>query len=200
MVENHYDIINRYAHKGNDVLDDLLKKMASESVRKIPVGKGSVRIPSADFNALFLLKHSGAHFASESMILRHVLDWGTFMVSHSAEVDWPVILPEIHRMGCRKFFCALNGICIDVFGFPGDAFPEFEKMEYLQKSMLEDIFSPWGGRKDGKLEGVCFRMRRWTANLWKHRIVYEGENPVIMFLRQGWSHLLKPSEMVVKEK
>ncbi len=199
MVENHYDIINRYAHKGNDVLDNLLKKMASESVRRVPVGDGIICLPSADFNALFLLKHAGAHFAAESINLKHILDWGTFMVGHSGEVDWPRILPEIRRTGCRKFFCALNGLCIDVLGFPQDAFPEFERMESLQKKMLEDVFFPWGDRKDGEVEGFCFRMRRWTANRWKHRVVYEWENPAMMFLRQGWSHLLNPSE-VAKRK
>jgi len=192
MVENHYDFLNRYSHKENDMLNAILEEMAGNSFRRVNVGNGTICLPPADFNALFLLRHAGAHFAAESINLKHILDWATFIAGHSVEVNWPEILPLIHRMGSWKFFCALNGLCIDILGFPEDRFPEYDVMEELQRRMLEDVFSPWSGRKNAKTEGWLFRLFRWKSNLWKHRMVYEGENIFLMFIRQGWSHLMKP--------
>lgn len=198
MVENHYDFMNRYSHKDNVVLDDMLKELAGKSPRRIRVGEGTVCIPPADFNALFLLRHAGAHFAAESLNLKQILDWGLFMAHHSREVNWPGILPVIRRMGSWKFFCALNGLCVDTLGFDKDVFPGYDRMEILQRRMLEDVFSPWSGRKLADDEGWLFRIGRWKANLWKHRMVYEGENTFLMFIRQGWSHLLRPAGLLKK--
>jgi len=187
MVENHYDFINTAAHRDAQRIEARLKELAEESV-ETEIDGVKFYLPSANFNAIFLVRHAGQHFAGERITLRQLLDWGLFIEKHSAEVDWEMVLPFIKQMGCWKFFCALNGICKDALGISAEKFPDFERAVRLEERVLNDILEP---EFSGSGSGPFIKFRRWCANIWKHRIVYD-EQLLPMFCRLAWSHLRKP--------
>lgn len=82
MVENHYDFINTKAHRDARKIENRLKLLAEKDCRGIEVLGETIYLPSADFNAIFLMRHMGQHFAGEHLNLRQILDWGFFVRAH----------------------------------------------------------------------------------------------------------------------
>ena len=64
MVDNHYDFLNIHAHLSNRIIEQHLQQLTAQPMEQIAVGETTVYIPSPDFHALFLLRHSASHFAA----------------------------------------------------------------------------------------------------------------------------------------
>lgn len=64
-VENHYDFLNVHAHASNREIEKKLQELAAEPEKKVLLGEAPLYLPSVDFNALFLLRHTAGHFAAE---------------------------------------------------------------------------------------------------------------------------------------
>ena len=91
-----------------------------------------------------------------------------------------------------------NAICIEDLGFEPSAFPEGQAQcsPDLKQRVLDEILSP---EFDGKvpkavLSRLAFKLRRWKANAWKHRLCYK-ESMWSAFWSGVWNHLLKPSSI-----
>lgn len=192
-VENHFDFLNVYAHRSNRDLNARLKEMASSPDRCVPsTSVGNLYFPSSEFNALYLLRHMAAHFAAEKVTFRHLLDWGTFVERHSGEFSWDDLLNTAKENNMDRFLACINGICISDFGFPKEAFPEMPVDQALKTRVFDDIMDARNGAPAPGLAHIGQRMRRWTANSWKHRIVY-GESLAETFFSQVAAHLMKPA-------
>lgn len=195
MVENHYDFINVHAHLSSRKFENILRSVASkESCEKITVDGSTVYLPSANFHALFLLRHAASHFAAAEIALRHVIDWAMFVKSHHDDIDWGWLYDVAKEFNTDKFLNCINAICIDYFDIPADYFPQFERNKELEERVFNDIIQPEFSEKSPSgnlLKSLIFKFRRWWANRWKHRIVYR-EGLLITFFVQIYSHALKP--------
>ena len=71
--------------------------------------------------------------------------------------------------------------------------PDFERDAELEKRVLDEILSPAfsGEQPEGLLRVVRFKTRRWWANRWKHRLVFD-EGLAGAFVRSAWAHLKRP--------
>lgn len=198
MVENHYDFINVKAHKDAPAIEARLKELASMGERKVLIGSNGseVQLPSADFNAIFLIRHLGQHFAGEHVTLRQLLDWGVFL-QHSCGKDgsecvhWDEIVPFLKKMGIWTFFNQINAVCEDYLGIKlPDGVPSIERKPDLEKRIIEDILHPeFDEKKPQKLIPVLwFKAKRWWFNRWKHPLIY-NEWWLPMLLTLAWSHL-----------
>lgn len=198
MVENHYDFLNIHAHASNRVIEKRLQSLVRGRMESIVVDGETVYLPSADFNALFLLRHAAAHFAAENIGLRHLLDWKYFVERNSASVDWVSLETFAKELNMHKFLHCLNGICIDYLGMSNDLLPLFKRDVDLEKRVLAEIFEPEFSeakpQNAGILRSLSYKFRRWWANRWKHRIVYR-EGLVSTFFVQLRSHLMKPKSL-----
>lgn len=198
MVENHYDFLNVHAHASNRVIEKRLQSLVRGRMESVMVDGETVYLPSADFNALFLLRHAAAHFAAENIGLRHLLDWKYFVERNSASVDWVSLETFAKELNMHKFLHCLNGICIDYLGMSNDLLPLFKRDVDLEKRVLAEIFEPEFSeakpQNAGILRSLSYKFRRWWANRWKHRIVYR-EGLVSTFFVQLRSHLMKPKSL-----
>ena len=66
----------------------------------------------------------------------------------------------------------------------------------LEKRVLDEILSPAfsGEQPEGLLRVVRFKTRRWWANRWKHRLVFD-EGLAGAFVRSVWAHLKRPQSI-----
>lgn len=189
IVENHYDFLNVHAHKSTAEIERiLLDELNAYPDKEIP----NLYYPSARFNALYLLRHSGEHFASVEMQLRHVLDWAFFVQKN--KVDWEWLLLTLDRVGMKTYLAVLNAICIRHLGFPSDIFPDLPADDALVDRSLNDILHPEVKRKHkyNPIREVVFRFQRWWKNGWKNEMVYR-ESRWQLIITQMWSHILKPT-------
>lgn len=189
MVENHYSFLNVHAHRSTAEIEAILQGQLDEVE---PSGIANVCLPSARFNSLYLLRHSGEHFASVDISLRIVLDWAFYVRRHP--VDWPWLLAQLDRVGMRPYLAVLNAICVRYLGFEASVFPDLPVDEALVDRSIQDILAPEVEPEEHKnrMREVAFRFRRWYANRWKHNMVYR-ERAAVSLCTQLWSHVLKPS-------
>lgn len=190
-VENHYDFINTKAHRDAPKIEAILKPLAEKNCREIEIQHARIYLPSADFNAIFLMRHMGQHFAGEHLNLRQVLDWGFFVRAHHKEVDWNATIDFLKEIGIYTFFNQINAICVDYLGFSESCFPTIERNKDLEERILMDILHPEFAEEkpaSGLIPILTFKFRRWWYNRWKHPLVYK-EWLLPMFLTLLWSHL-----------
>lgn len=191
MVENHYDFINTKAHRDAAKIEDRLKLLAEKDCRRIEVLGEMIYLPSADFNAIFLMRHMGQHFAGEHLNLRQILDWGFFVRAHHEEVDWEDAIGFLKEIGMDAFFHQINAICVDYLGFAEADFPTIERNSQMEQRILMDVLRPEFDeeRPNGGLVSIIwFKYKRWWANRWKHQLVYH-DSLLTTFATLAWSHL-----------
>lgn len=198
MVENHYDFLNVHAHVSNRVIERRLQALARERMECVVVDGEKVYLPSADFNALFILRHTASHFAAEKIGLRHLLDWKYFVEKNASDIDWGALERFAKEMNMHRFMYCMNAICIDYLGLPSDLLPPFERDKDLEQRVLNEIFCPEFSEPKpycaSLFQSLSYKLRRWWVNRWKHRIVYR-EGLVSTFFVQVWSHLMKPKTL-----
>ncbi|WP_297219948.1 nucleotidyltransferase family protein [uncultured Prevotella sp.] len=185
-VENHAKFIDDVSHKSNIRFERILMSVL-EKYECEPSGIDNVLIPSPTFNALFLLRHTGEHFASNEITLRHVLDVGTFFQRYHSKIDWALVLKVYKEERMLRFFNAIATICVEYLGIESACFASDDK-QYSYKSdttladrILSDIFE----KKDvlpmttagidtigKKLKYAIDKSRRWWHNRWKYQLVY----------------------------
>ena len=164
--------------------------MPGESVAVAGV---AVYLPSEQLNALFLLRHAAVHFAAINIGLRHVLDWCVFVAHCHDRIDWPALYAVARETRMVGFLNCLNALCVDCLGLEAPSLPDFERDAELEKRVLDEILSPAfsGEQPEGLLRVVRFKTRRWWANRWKHRLVFD-EGLAGAFVRSVWAHLKRP--------
>lgn len=191
VVENHYDFINTKAHRDAPKIEVHLKSLAEKDCREIDIEGIKIYLPSADFNAIFLMRHMGQHFAGERLNLRQILDWGFFVKAHSHEVDWDITILFFKEIGLYQFFNHINAICTDSLGFAEDIFPRIERNPYWEHRILKDILHPEfevTKPKKSLFVIIWFKTKRWWRNRWKHQLVY-NDSLLMTFVTLAWSHL-----------
>lgn len=194
MVENHYDFLNVHSHASNRRLDGVLRRLAEQAGETLGIGEGRVMFPSPDFDALFLLRHAAVHFAAIGIVLRHVADWAMFAAHHRGRIDWQRLLTVARAENMLRFLDCLCALAVDCLGADPADFPPLKRDAALERRVLREILNPEFPHRapcTGALRVVWFKMRRWWAGRWKHRIVYR-EGLLQGFVRSSWSHLLKP--------
>lgn len=195
-VENHAKFIDDVSHKSNIRFESiLLVVLDKEECLKSPID--NVLLPSPTFNALFLLRHTGEHFASNEITLRHVLDVGTFFHRYHSKIDWALVFKVYKEERMLRFFNAIATICVEYLGIDVACFASDDKQYTYQSDtaladrILSDIFE----KKDvlpmtttgidtigKKLKYAIDKSRRWWHNRWKYQLVY-NENLAESF---GW--------------
>ena len=90
-IENHNFLTSFDNTKLGIRTEQLLQEQIIEGYRLI--GGTKLQNPSADFNAIFLIKHAQRHFIKEGICVRHLLDWGFFLKSESHNVNWEKVIP-----------------------------------------------------------------------------------------------------------
>ena len=89
------------------------------------IGGSKLCCPSANFNALFLLKHAQGHFIDEGIRMRHVLDWALFLREKQEEVDWSKVLPMLEVTHTAQFAGVMTAIAV-----------RYLRIEVLNKGLL----------------------------------------------------------------
>lgn len=200
MVENHYDFLNIYSHLSNRDFEKRLKEEANNTSHTVEINGQKIYIPTPNMNALFLIRHMAMHFASEKIVIRHILDYATFVQKNTDEIDWNFILGFMKEQNMFDFVCCITQISVRELGFNAKLFPSELMDEELPiyKRVLSEIISPEFSEESpvgNPLKLFIYRFRRWWHNQWKHKIVYK-EGLLFTFLVQIVAHMMKPKSMM----
>ena len=194
MVENHYDFLNIHAHHSSRDIERQLKQLSNETSEVITTNDATIYLPSANCHALFLLRHAASHFAAAEIVLRHILDWGLFVKRYHRDIDWVWLRNTCREQQMEQLFDALNALAAELCDIDIALMPGTTRRPKLEERILNDILRPEFSKKrpeKGLIRIIWFKLQRWWANRWKHRLVYR-DGLVHSFITQSWSHLLKP--------
>lgn len=188
LVENHKNIIGEDSHKSNGQVHHKLMQMIDDN-EKIDVDGATVEIPSPDFNMIYLLRHAGQHFATERIVLRHVLDWGFVVAKYSDKIRWDEALRFIDEQMMTPLMTCFRDICVDYLGFDEKDFQHIPGGSPLTERVLADILHPEFSEESMppsmSVKYFIFKTRRFRANRWKYKMVYPES------ISQTYTHLLK---------
>lgn len=191
-VENHYDFLNVHVRKSNQRVERKLKEIVNTDL----TDKTDVILPSMEFNAIYLLRHCAAHFASTHMTVRQVLDWGFFMEKYHQEIDWDTYLPYIKQEGMFRFYNLMGLFCMHHLGFDASIFNGLYEDELLDRFSNEILSPEFKGKENGNLlHSLNVKPRRWWHNRWKNSLCYP-DSTWSEFAYGLWAKILKPSHFI----
>ncbi len=188
-VENHAKFIDDVSHKSNIRFERILMSVL-ENENCLESLIDNVMFPSPTFNALFLLRHTGEHFASNEIMLRHILDVGLFFQHYHTDVDWSFVFDVYKSERMLEFFNDIATICVEWLGMDAAYFASDDRpVSYRHNVSLADIFE-WKDvlpmsttsidTMSKKLGYAVGKTMRWWHNRRKYRLVY-NENLVEAF-------------------
>ena len=122
-IENHRFFTDFDNTPTGILTEQVLGELIQEG--QIYLGDSKLSCPSANFNALFLLKHAQGHFIDEGIRMRHVLDWALFLREKQEEVDWSKVLPMLEVTHTAQFAGVMTAIAV-----------RYLRIEVLNKGLL----------------------------------------------------------------
>lgn len=185
-VENHAKFIDDISHKSNIRFEKTLMELL-QAEECLPCPIDNVWLPSPTFNALFLLRHTGEHFAANEITLRHVIDVGTLFLAQHSGMDWETVFRLYRQERMADFFNGIATICIEYLGMDASCFMSTDgRFSYthdkvLADRILADIFEqkkplPMSTANidtvGKKMSYALNKSHRWWKNRWKYQLVY----------------------------
>ena len=195
LIENHFDFVETHSHVSNARFEKILKAEAEKGRKSHHLeGDVTIELPSPMFNALFLMRHMALHYAAERVSVRHLCDWKQFVEAEGKNVDWEYVQSIYKQFNMKRFADAITRICVDHLGLDASLVPNVEPDEKIEQRILHDIL--YAEFDEAKPEGglvriVWWKTRRYFANSWKHKLIY-NESVLWTFFQSSYSHLLKP--------
>lgn len=195
-VENHYDFINVHALKLNEELEKVFKSLANDGTCSVEFFNQKLDLPTANLNAVFLVRHMIAHFSSERLTIRQLLDWAFFIKNHHSGIDWTWLEGTLEHFGMIQFYKIINAICVSDLRFEIKLFPSVQFDPFMKERVLNDILLPEFLGKEPKhiWKRVPFKYRRWQSNGWKRKLCF-NESHGSAFWCGVKSHLMKPASI-----
>ena len=194
MVENHYDFIEQHSRSSKATMESYLKELSeTEAPISINIEDVGVYIPGANLNALFLIMHAGAHFAADSISIRHLTDWALFLKHYSKSVNWNKLLNIAEQFGCFKFIETLNSVCIEYIGMPECYAPCNSEDKQLVDRFFNNVLSyKQTPIPDSFFRGWIYRLKRRFSGTWRQKMVYK-DNIIVSFVRSFLTHIIHPN-------
>ena len=140
LFENHlYFVHTREGKRSKRLQIELEQMLHVTDWRTFP--ESEVLLPPVQWNAMFLTYHACAHFLSEGLRLKQILDWAMFLKKEQNNVDWKSFYQYCDRYHFRRFTDALTAICVEYLGViieNTDITTESPYKEKILKSTLYD--------------------------------------------------------------
>ena len=169
-IENHQYLVHTRDGKRGKNLDKTLRDLVFvDKYETYP--DSEILLPPVMFNALFLTYHALAHFVSEGMHLKQVVDWAMFLKQEGKSIDWSQLYAMCEKYNLRVFLECMNQIAHKYMKVQGEfsVSPDLSKhADKIMQSVLHD--------KDfvfGSCEGSWHNRVHLITNLFKYRWKYE---------------------------
>lgn len=168
-VENHATLIGTGQHRSRKPMERRLEQLAHEATCL-----NGMRIPTAQFNAIFLPLHMGSHFVYGGMSLKQLTDWAVFTLAHGSEVEWNEVMTLADEGGYRPFLHCINQLVVEHYGVPADRVPPIQSRDSRADRMWQGITQ----EAQKKTAKVSYLKQRWSilkyflTGRWRYRMVY----------------------------
>ena len=126
-LELHGTVHTSLGRKINDVLDSAQALLYREGGCRFWNCCGTqVRIPSVDFDALFIFTHLLQHFFCGGLGLRQLCDWARVLHTHYGAIDRALLESRLTQMGLLSEWKTFVGFLVDYLGLPEEEAPLYD--------------------------------------------------------------------------
>jgi len=148
--ENHqYFVHTRDGKRGKWLEKELENALNVEKTACAPLTQSTV-VPPVQWTAMFLTYHACAHFISEGLRLKQIVDWAMFLKVHQNVVEWGDFYAFCERNHLRMFADAMTAIAVNYLGINisnSEVFPESSYADKIMQSALYDEDYVFGSGK-----------------------------------------------------
>ena len=175
--ENHqYFVHTRDGKRGKRLNLELVEQLRVDGLefREMPEAPAVV-MPPVQWNAMFLTYHACAHFISEGLRLKQILDWALFLKNNQEEVDWEAFYGFCERNHLRRFADAMTAIVVKYLGVKIlDPVVVYDSpyADKIMKSALYDEDYVFGSGK-GSWYNRWHLVRNMFHYRWKYEEIYQ---------------------------
>ena len=174
--DHQYFVHTRDGKRGKRLNQELVDQLNVESseFKKMPAST-SVVLPPVQWNAMFLTYHACAHFVSEGLRLKQILDWAMFLNTHQNDVDWTAFYGFCERNHLKKFADAMTAIAVKYIGIKIINTTIVSESAYADKithSALYDEDYVFGSGK-GNWYNRLHLIRNMFHYRWKYEEIYQ---------------------------
>ena len=159
------------------------------------IGDSKLSCPSANFNALFLLKHTQGHFIDEGIRMRHVLDWALFLRAKQEEVDWSKVMPMLETTRTAQFAGVMTAIAVRSLSIEvlnrGLRTLASNAEQKMVKAVLADIMGEQPPIYVNGLWHKTKRILRRFRRMWKYRSLASESYPRMVWNAFAFSSYVK---------
>ena len=187
-IENHNYLTSFDNTKLGIRTEQLLQELINEGCR--PIADTKLQNPSADFNALFLIKHAQRHFIKEGICVRHLLDWAFFLKKESQNVNWETIIPIMKECRILEFAKVMTRLCIEQLGMKIDIETLSSPMK-ISDAVLEDILGEQPDLFHENFVQKIGRIIRRFYRMWKFRSLADESYCRLIWNSLAFSSYLK---------
>lgn len=173
--ENHQFFVHtRDGKRGKRLEKELEEALRVDKSQFLPLTSHTV-LPPVQWTAMFLTYHACAHFVSEGLRLKQLLDWSMFLKKHQNDVDWTAFYGYCDRNHLRRFADAATAISVDYLGIKitnpaiTTNSPFAEKI--LQSALYDDDYVFGSG--EGSWHNRWHLVRNLFHYRWKYEDIYE---------------------------
>jgi len=206
LFENHVNLINTKVHKSAKNLEKHLEELAKLPSESIKLGNIVIKLPSADFNAVFLTNHCASHFGAAEISLRHICDWGMFLKHEYKNINYNKVINILKEAGKYNFLLIINNILTKHFNmntsysknFINDSISENDLDHYTDKILYEILhpsFDQYNPSQLTFLAKINFKIKRFFAGRWKYDLIYK-ENFYITLIKGSFIKIIKPKRLI----
>lgn len=192
-IENHRFFTDFDNTRGGILTERLLGELIREE--QTPMGGSKLLCPSANFNALFLLKHAQGHFIDEGIRMRHVLDWALLLKQVQDGIDWPRLLEMLERTRTARFAGVMTAIAVRHLGIDVHDRRLAALAEQADDSMVDAVLADIMGEQPAiyvrglwhKTKRILRRFRR----MWRFRTLAGETYPRMVWNAFAFSSYVK---------
>lgn len=177
VFENHqYFVHTRDGKRGKRLEKELEDQLRVEGLefREMPAAS-TVFMPPVQWTAMFLTYHACAHFVSEGLRLKQIVDWVMFLDKHQEDVDWDAFNAFCERNHLRRFADAMNAIAVNYLGINISNSEVVSGSPYADKIMHSALYDEdyvFGSGK-GNWYNRYHLIRNMFHYRWKYEEVYQ---------------------------
>ena len=187
-IENHNFLTSFDNTKLGIKTERLLQDCIKDGCR--PIGNTKLLNPSADFNALFLIKHAQRHFIKEGICVRHLLDWAFFLKAESQNVNWDKVIQLMKECRILEFAKVMTRLCIERLGVHMDI-EEFSSPMKITDAVLADILGEQPDLFHENFVQKIGRIIRRFYRMWKFRSLADESYGRLVWNSLAFSSYLK---------
>ena len=187
-IENHNYLTSFDNTKLGIKTERLLQDCIKQGCR--PIGNTKLLNPSADFNALFLIKHAQRHFIKEGICVRHLLDWAFFLKAESQNVNWDKVIPMMKECRILEFAKVMTRLCIERLGMNVDI-EELSSPMKISDAVLADILGEQPNLFHENFVQKISRIMRRFYRMWKFRSLADESYCRLVWNSLAFSSYLK---------